>query len=169
MAAIILPKGNLISIWAPDPLMPQSDPNYEMRDGHEYRNLSDHNRSEVEVSSMRIEESQRMANGTLRKFWVADKKAFSVSWSMLPSYRTETVDGYWGAEDLREFYNSELGQDIFQIRLNFAKDGTQSVDGDPEDTNQHEYYFVSFTSCNFTLVKRGVNAFWNVSLSMEEV
>lgn len=161
MAAIILPKGNLISIWAPDPLMPESDPDYEMRDGYEYRKLSDHNRSEVEVSSMRIEESQRMANGTLRKFWVADKKAFSVSWSMLPSYRTETVDGHWGAEDLREFYNSELGQDIFQIQLNFAKDGTEDF--------EKELYFVSFTSCNFTLVKRGVNAFWNVSLSMEEV
>ncbi len=113
---------------------------------------------------MRIEDSQRMANGSLRKFWVADKKTFSTSWMMLPSYRSQTADGKWGAEDLREFYKSDLGRDVFKIRVNFSKGGAKDY-----DTTKEEEYLVSFTNCNFTLVKRGVNAFWNVSLSMEEV
>jgi hypothetical protein len=158
MAAIILPKGNLIRVYAPDKLATPAITTLG------WRELSDHNRSELEVSSMRIEDSQRMANGSLRKFWVADKKTFSTSWMMLPSYRSQTADGKWGAEDLREFYKSDLGRDVFKIRVNFSKGGAKDY-----DTTKEEEYLVSFTNCNFTLVKRGVNAFWNVSLSMEEV
>lgn len=158
MAYISLPKGNLIRIYATDPLATPSITTLN------WRELSDHNRSEMEIGNNRIEDTQRMANGTLRKFFVKDKKTFSVSWSMLPSYRAQTVDGKWGAEDLREFYKSSLGQSTFRIKLNFAKAGTKQY-----DTASEEEYVVSFTSCNFVLVKRGVNAFWNVSLSMEEV
>lgn len=158
MAIITLPKGNLIRVWAKDPLatVPALT--------EAWIELSDHNRSEVDVTSNRIEETQRMANGTLRKYYVADKKNFDVSWSMLPSYRTETADGKWGAEDLREFYKSTSGKSTFKIRLNFAKGGSKDY-----GTTKEEEYTVSIRNCNFQLVKRGVNAFWNVSLSMEEV
>lgn len=158
MTTISLPKGNLIRVYAPDKL---ANPEITALG---WRELSDHNRSELEVSSMRIEDSQRMANGSLRKFFVADKKMFSVSWTMLPAYRTQTVDGKWGAEDLREFYKSSLGRKSFKIRVNFAKGGLKDY-----DTTREEEYTVSISSCNFILIKRGVNAFWNVSLSMEEV
>lgn len=158
MSFITLPKGNLIRIYTKDPL---ATPPVTTESWIE---LSDHNRSEVEVSSLRIEEVQRMANGTLRKFYVGDKKNLSVSWTMLPSYRTQTADGKWGAEDLREFYKSTLGKSIFKIRLNFAKGGVKDY-----NTAREEEYTVSITNCTFQLVKRGVNAFWNVSLSMEEV
>lgn len=158
MTIITLPKGNLIRFYAPDPLATPAVTALG------WREISDHNRSEMEISSMRIEESQRMSNGTLRKFWVADKKAFSVSWVMLPAYRSQTTDGKWGAEDLREFYESNLGQDVFRMKVNFAKSGTKDY-----DTTREEEYTVSFTNCTFSLIKRGVNAFWNVALSMEEV
>ena len=61
---------------------------------------------------------QRTSNGTLRKFFIADKKTFSVSWDMLPSYRDITVDGAWGAEDIRTFYDTALGQGVFKIKIN---------------------------------------------------
>jgi hypothetical protein len=62
------------------------------------------------MGNNRIKQSNRMANGTLREYIIADKKIFSASWSMLPSYRNETVDGAWGAEDIKTFYESLAGR-----------------------------------------------------------
>ncbi len=104
-----------------------------------------------------------MANGSLRKIFIADKKNFSLSWDLVPSYRTETVDGYWGAEDLRAFYASDEGKGTFDIRINFAKNGSSQA------SSGYEQYTVSITNCSFVLVKRGIQAHWNISLSMEEV
>jgi hypothetical protein len=47
--------------------------------------LSDHNRESLSVSTERIEQRQRMANGTMRSYHIADKLNISISWSMLPS------------------------------------------------------------------------------------
>jgi hypothetical protein len=47
--------------------------------------LSDHNRSQIGITNQRIEQRQRMANGTMRSFFIADKLSIETSWSMLPS------------------------------------------------------------------------------------
>lgn len=47
--------------------------------------LSDHNRQPIDISNERIEQRQRMANGTMRSFFIADKTRISTSWNMLPS------------------------------------------------------------------------------------
>jgi hypothetical protein len=47
--------------------------------------LSDHNRSDLDMSIERIEQKRRMVNGTMRSYHVADKTSLSVSWDMLPS------------------------------------------------------------------------------------
>lgn len=47
--------------------------------------ISDHNRSPIDISNERIEQRQRMANGTMRSYHIADKLSISTSWSMLPS------------------------------------------------------------------------------------
>lgn len=157
--ALILPKGSAIEIYAPDPLATPSVTALG------WRKISEHNRSPITINSQRIEKVERMSNGTLRKFFIADKKSFSVSWTVLPSYRTETADNQWGAEDLREFYKSTLGQGAFKIRFRFAKDGSSVATYEP-DTNG---YTVIFSECSFTLSKRAVNAFWDVSISLDEV
>jgi hypothetical protein len=154
---ISLPRGTLLQIEAKDPLA--ATPVNTLG----WRNITEHNRSEFAVDSMRIEQTQRMSNGTLRKFHIADKKRFGVSWGMLPTYRTLTVDGYWGAEDLRTFYASDEGKGTFRIRINFAKDGVSQA------SSGYEEYTVSFTDCSFVVVKRGLQAHWNVSMMMEEV
>ena len=154
-----LPKGTLLQIQAKDLLATPV--------GTEliWNNITEHNRSPISISTNRIQKTERMANGQLRKFYVTDKKNFNVSWSLVPSYRTGTVDGYWGAEDLKTFYYSTAGAGTFDIMLNFAKDGTK------QDTELlgAEKYTVSFTDCSFELVKRGYQAHWNISLSMEQV
>jgi hypothetical protein len=111
----------------------------------------------------RIEKVVRTSNGTLRKNFVDDKMKFSTSWSMLPSYRSLTVDGAWGAEDIRSFYLGEEGQTSFRIRLNIAKDGVS------QESSGYEEYNVVFTDCSFAIAKRGLQPHWNVSLSMDEV
>jgi hypothetical protein len=47
--------------------------------------LSDHNRSPIDMSNERIEQRQRMANGTMRSYFIADKLTVSTSWVNLPS------------------------------------------------------------------------------------
>jgi len=152
-----LPRGSAIQVYARDLYADPSDTTQA------WIKLTEHNRSEISMSIERIEQTQRMANGSLRKFFVADKKQFSVSWNMLPGTRVYTVDNQWGALDLIEFYNSSEGQSTFDIRLNFAKSGTS------QESSGYEQYTVSCTSFNATLIKRGEVPFYNVSMTMEQV
>ncbi len=134
--------------------------------------LSDHNRQPISIDTNRIEKQQRMANGTLRKFFIADKKSINVNWNLLPSLSTFTADGGYGAIDLRSFYEGTAakasgalsGRSNFDVTLVYGGTTTQTFN-------------MVFTSCSFELVKRNVKQvptdtaqeFWNVSLSMEEV
>jgi hypothetical protein len=45
---------------------------------------SDHNRETIDFSIERIEQRQRMANGTMRSYHLADKLKISTSWNLLP-------------------------------------------------------------------------------------
>ena len=56
--------------------------------------LSDHNRSAIDITNERIEQRQRMANGTMRSFFIADKLSISTSWSMLPSRGFRDYPGF---------------------------------------------------------------------------
>ena len=47
--------------------------------------LTDHNRSDISVTPERIEKRQRMINGTMRSYHIADKLNISTSWQMVPS------------------------------------------------------------------------------------
>lgn len=127
---------------------------YTTKDTVSWRKVSEHNRSEFTIGNNRIEQQIRMANGTMRKYFVADKSTFNLSWTMLPSFRNETVDGAWGAEDIKTFYESTAGQGQFDIKVK---------------TSSEVDYSVIFTSCNFVLVKRGIQSYWNVDISMEQV
>lgn len=159
MTVVSMPRGSILQIQGYDLSANGGDGSLK------YNKVTEHNRSAFDISTERIEKQQRMGNGTLRKFFVADKKTFTLSWDMLPSYRTLTVDGAWGAEDLRSFYASTQGQGSFNIRVNLAKDGTnqEAVSG------KYEEYTVVFQSCNFTVLKRGLQPFWSVSMTLVEV
>lgn len=157
MPAMYLPRGSILWIEAIDLLA--TPPGTTKI----WNKVTEHNRSPVELNIERIEKVVRTSNGTLRKNHIADKRSFSMSWDMLPSYRTLTVDGGWGAEDLRQFYLSNDGKKTFNIRINLAKTGSD------QSSSGYESYTVSFASCNFSLVKRGLQPHWNVSLSLNEV
>jgi len=145
MPALILPVGSLITMNG--------------------NNLSEHNRAPVTVSINRIEKVQRMSNGTLRKFSIADKKIISASWSNLPSRSNYTVDGFYGARDIKDFYESSAGKGTFALTVKYGS------------TANAENLIVVFNSCSFELVRRNAKVLptdtpqelWNVSLSFEEV
>jgi len=126
-----------------------------------WQKISEHNRQEFLVGSNRIEQSVRMANGTLRKYYITDKKTYSTSWSMLPSTVANTVDGGWGASEIKSFYEG-IGKGAFKIKINYSIDGT-------DQSSTVTPITVMFKDCSFNLVKRGIEAHWNVSISLEEV
>jgi hypothetical protein len=134
-----------------------------IKSGGVYYKTSEHNRSEFTISPQRIERTQRMSNGTLRKFFIADKRNITLSWEMLPHTSALTVDGGWGAKDLRDFYYSSGGQGTFDIKVNLAANGTD------QSSSGFEEYTVSITSASFVVLKRGIEPHWSVSLSMEQV
>lgn len=155
--AMFMPRGSILQIEAKDLLATPAGTTKT------WNLVSEHNRSALELTPERIERVVRTSNGTLRKNHIADKKKFQLSWEMLPSYRTLTVDGGWGAEDLRSFYDSVDGRQSFNIRINLAKNGSDQT------SSGYESYTVVISSCNFSVVKRGLQPHWNVSLSLDEV
>lgn len=154
---MIMPRGSILQIQAKDLLATPAGTTSV------WNKVTEHNRSAFTMTPQRIERVQRMSNGTLRKYHIADKYQFNLGWEMLPSYRTLTVDGAWGAEDLRSFYNSPEGKSTFKIRVNIAKNGTS------QEASGYEEYTVNITSCTLAIAKRGIQPHWSVSLSMEEV
>lgn len=155
-----LPRGSAIQIYARDLLV---NPNAQIPADQSWIKLTEHNRSDIAMGVQRIEKTQRMSNGDLRKFFIADKKTFSFSWDMLPGTRIYTVDNQWGALDIIKFYESLEGQSTFTIRFNFAKNGSN------QESSGYEEYTVSCTSFDATLVKRGEVPFYNISMSVEQV
>jgi hypothetical protein len=152
MSNVYLPQGSLIYF-------------------NETLKLSEHNRQPVSITSNRIEKQQRMANGTLRKYFVADKKTINVSWGMLPSFYIYTVDGGYGALDIKDFYEGNA------TKSSGSPSGRSSFDVTVKYGGTTETFNMVFTSASFEIVRRNViqatgdtpQEFWNVSLSMEEV
>lgn len=53
--------------------------------GNQFLILSDDNREPIEFQVERIEKRERMINGRMRSYHIADKLSISTSWQMLPS------------------------------------------------------------------------------------
>ena len=134
-----------------------------------FRRVTEQNRAPLSLNVERIESGQRMSNGTLRKYFIADKLNISASWEMIPSFRNETVDGGWGAEDLKAFYESAAGRGAFRIKLNPTVFSTELIEQSDGALADDYTYTVMFTSCDFTVVKRGLQPFWSVNISLEQV
>lgn len=133
--------------------------------------LSEHNRQPMSIGQNRIQKVTRMSNGTLRKFFIADKREFSTSWNMLPSFSSMTVDEGYGAVDLKSYFEGVKGQGVFKLKIVYGKNQTTPF------ADREEIFTVSFTSCSFEVIKRNVKdsssnpaqEFWNVSIAMEQV
>lgn len=116
--------------------------------------VTDHNRQELSIDFNRIESSKRMADGTMRKYVIADKRTFSTSWNDVPDSTDSTVDGFWGGSDMLDFYIQNAGS--FTLKLTAGDGSTEIVQ-------------VVFTKFTYNVKKRGVYDFWDVNVEMEEI
>jgi hypothetical protein len=125
-----------------------------------WKKVTDHGRSPLSESIERIENKQRMANGTLRRYSVAKKRTWSCSWDNLPSTNTKgansfkTVDGGMSGEEIEAFHNKTNG--AFQMRLRR---------GDTSETT----VTVMITDFSKDIVKRGIVDLWSLDITLEEV
>lgn len=175
---------------------------FKMRfpEGKEKKNFiicSDHNRGEMSISQQRIESRQRMINGTMRSYHIADKISLSVSWGRLPSRsfsrnvifdstgksvmsatdQEHTVDGGAGGVELLDWYENHSGP--FYVYLGYDKFNSNSfkVANNVEDESfthlgvYNDVRMMYFSNFDYSIEKRGGTNFdfWTVNVSLEEV
>jgi hypothetical protein len=141
--------------------------------GTNYLYLTDDGRDPVSVGTERIENRQRMANGRMRTYHIADKKTFSTSWTNLPSRstryptvsdgRTNTItsDNFGAGQDIKDWYEAYKGG--FWMLFVYDKSDTTPVE------SQVEMFNVFFESFDFNITKRGqYNDLWDLSISLVE-
>lgn len=154
---------------------------------NQFMMLTDDNRSPLDFSDDRIEKRERMINGRMRSYHIADKVKINTSWDMIPSRshnnipnfnpatglssnKYYTTDGGAGGADMQEWYDDHKGS--FWVFLAYDRKGIFRGTPEPYDHlaqyNQLIEMFISEFS--FSVEKRGANFdYWNVSVSLEEV
>jgi hypothetical protein len=128
-------------------------------DSGTWRKITDHGRSSLSESTERIENKQRMVDGTLRRYSVAKKRSWTCSWDNIPSTNLKTaglstVDGGWAGEDMETFHNNTDGS--FQVQFRRG-DGTVTT------------ATVMIGDFSKEVVKRGIVDLWNLDITLEEV
>lgn len=166
------------------------------REKEDYIILSDHNRSDISISQQRIETRQRMINGTMRSYHIADKINISVSWDMLPSRSFSrnvnflstgksdmlatdseyTVDGGAGGVELLDWYENHSGP--FYVYLAYDKYNSPSFQSSGQVTDlsfqnlnvYNDIRLMYFSSFDYSIKKRGRgnHDFWSINVSLEE-
>jgi hypothetical protein len=129
--------------------------------------LTDHNRAPIAITPQRLELSQRMANGTMRKYVVANKKVLDISWKFVPSASTTittqsgktvpsfapTVDGNYGAGFMKAFYEQYVFSPIY-VKLTYAKDNATGTGHASSVLGGSEIIQVFITDFKYTVINR---------------
>jgi hypothetical protein len=150
--------------------------------------ISDHNRSPIDIRTNRIERRERMINGRMRSYHIADKLTIDVSWDMLPSRAfnrnpdfnsdgtlgtsvlANTVDGGAGGEEMLDWYESHTGP--FWVFLAYDRYRNFGTD-DEAYTHLGQYNEIIemyLTNFDYSIETRGGTNFdlWNVRVTLEE-
>jgi hypothetical protein len=189
-------SGTLISgLYIPNGLEVGQDPGSETDESvyNQFLILSDDNRGPLDFNIKRIETRERMINGRMRSYHIADKLTLSTSWDMLPSRSYFTVpefnpttgksphggqnnleytsDGGAGGVEILDWYENHQGP--FWVYLAYDKYSNFGKDNDayahlPQYNQLVQMYFADFS---YNVVKRGNSNFdfWNISVTLEEV
>lgn len=138
--------------------------------GTNYLYVSDNNRAELAVSFERIEYKQRMINGTMRSYHVADKKNFSTSWEKMPSRKTQVTEysassNFAGGQEMLKWYEDHTGD--FWMLLVYDVDSTVATGDIKKNVEKVNVFFENFS---YNVVERGFDLdLWDIDLSLVEV
>jgi hypothetical protein len=163
----------------------------------EFLILSDDNRDPISFRNQRIETRERMINGRMRSYHVADKLEISTSWSLLPSrsfmaspsfsssgapsqdVKTNSVglsgqyttDGGAGGVDILSWYENHKGS--FWVFLAYDKFSNFETSSDKYSklAQYNEVVEMFISDFQYSVEKRNGSSFdfWNVSVTLEEV
>jgi hypothetical protein len=156
---------------------------------NEFLILSDDNRAPLQFGSQRIEKRERMINGRMRSYHIADKLELSTAWNMLPSRsfaaspefdqngnpdslsvtgEQYTSDGGAGGVDILNWYNSYKGS--FFVYLAYDNYSNFSDDKYSRLGQYNEIVEMYISSFSYSVEKRGGSNhdFWSISVSLEE-
>ena len=164
---------------------------------NEFLILSDDNRSPIDFKPNRIEVRERMINGRMRSYHIADKMQISLSWDMLPSRAfylppdfdsngksdmtgqrglpnypdgEYTTDGGAGGVEILDWYRNHKGSFwVFLAYDNYANFGKDD-NAYGHLAQYNEIMEVFFTDFSYTVEKRSGSKhdFWNISVTLEE-
>ena len=135
--SITLPKGSLVTVTG--------DATYT---------LSEHNRSALSISETEIRQDVRAADGTLRRYWIASKRTYSLAWDMLPALDGQTVDLVGGRNTLYTMYTNNKGlvtfswKEVNASNVQISKSANVMIDTYTESLQkrfQKFYYNVQIT------------------------
>ena len=193
-------SGTLVNgVYVPNGIEVGGDPG-SVTDESQYNQfliLSDDNRSPIDFTPTRIEKRERMINGRMRSYHIADKLTLSTSWQMLPSRSFYTIpnfnpttgkpsiEGYGRPSSLDEQYTTDGGAGGVEM-LDWYENHTGSFwvflaydkyknFGDDENAYAHlpqynQLIEMFISDFQYSVVKRGGSNydFWNISVTLEE-
>jgi len=189
-------SGTLVDgVYVPNGLEINSDPGSETDESmlNQFLILSDDNRQPIDFKPTRIEKRERMINGRMRSYHIADKLTLTTSWQMLPSrshyvnpafnqttgispYAGDnsleyTSDGGAGGVEILDWYENHKGP--FWVYLAYDK---YSVFGKDDVAYSHlpqynQLIEMFISDFSYTINKRGGTNFdfWDISVTLEEV
>jgi hypothetical protein len=141
-------------------------------DNSNWYKLSEHNRSPISLGYEVIEQSQRMASGTMRKYVIAKKLKVSSDWKDIPTLDSNLVDAgtnVVGGAWMKAFYEANLFTPIY-VKLIYAQDTTPAASLPPSSSTYVDSrsttgqiinaYMTSFT---YDVSKRRVGSFGSSS------
>jgi hypothetical protein len=147
-----------MATWKTNPIMEWSSDG-----GTTWNQISDHGRDPLEISVERIENAQRMADGTLRRYVVAKKHTFQCTWAGLPSVAGVQLANGKEASWVENFHDTVNGS--FLVRLRAGSDRDTTFTG-----TQGTIYTMMITDFSKTIGKRSTAYdFWDIDITLSEV
>ena len=127
--------------------------------------LTDHNRQPIKIAYDLIENTQRMADGNLRKYVVARKFKITTDWQNLPTLDSDLVDysdGAHGGSWIKAFYEANNFVPVW-VKLVFAQHATPDIFQVPVNstyfdsrntTAENSVYHAYMSSFDYEILKR---------------
>lgn len=104
-------------------------------DGNNWYKLTDHNRDPISVAPELIESAQRMANGKMRKYVIAQKDKISIDWKYVPTKTSECVDKNQGPAWIESFYSAYVGRPVYIQIISSEIESSSDLGFIPQDFN----------------------------------